>query len=181
MQAQAQRDRRIHRGLIGAALALGMGAALVACGSPSTASQATPTATAASVASATPTAGGPTATPLPGSGNLAGVTDICTSKPNLTQTLRPELPAYNANLRLATQTTGGAYEYGYCVSADVDTILKFYTAQLPGKGWTSIQTFINNATRNLIATRGAEQLTITISPDVVQAGNADLLIIVSGG
>lgn len=183
MRARAHWSRRAKHGLIIAALTLGFGVTLAACSSSSgSAQQSTPTVTASS--SVTPTTGGPpapTATSLPGSGNLAGVTDICTSKPNLTQPLLSELPAYNAPLRLATQTTGGAHEYGYCVSAGVDTVLSFYTAQLPGKGWTHIQTFVNNATRNLIATRGAEQLTITISPDVVQAGNADLLIIVSGG
>ncbi len=169
-----------------ATLTLGLGATLAACssGANTGAALATATPTSASAPAATATTGGPptpTSTPLPGSANLAGVTDICTSKANVTKPLLPELPAYNGQLRLATQTTGGAYEYGYCVTASVDTVTAFYKAQLPGKGWTNIQTFDNSATRNLIATRGAEQLTITVSPDVVQAGNADLLIIVSGG
>ena len=165
-------------------LTLCLGATLAACASGANSGAAQATATPTSALSATATTGGPpapTSTPLPGSTNLAGVTDICTSKANVTKPLLPELPAYNGQLRLATQTTGGAYEYGYCVRASVDTVTAFYKAQLPGKGWTNIQTFDNSATRNLIATHGAEQLTMTVSPDVVQAGNADLLIIVNGG
>lgn len=165
-------------------LALGLGATMAACGETgASATQPTPTSTNASAPAATSTAGGqptPTFTPLPGAANLAGATDICTSPISVSTALLPEIPAYDGQLRLAQVSNGNA-EYGYCASASVDAIASFYVAQLPGKGWQNIQTFTNSASRNIIATRGdAEHLTITVSPDVVQTSNADLLIIVNG-
>lgn len=128
----------------------------------------------------TVTPGGPTATPLPGAANLAGATDICASPVNVSTTLPPEIPPYSGGqLRLA-QTNNGAGVFGYCAVASVDAIAAFYAAQLPGKGWSHLQSFPNGSARNLIATRGAEGLTITVSPDVTQTGSADLLIIVTG-
>lgn len=165
-------------------LILGMGATLAACGEAATSAQ-QPAATATSAqqpATATTVSGSPmpTMTPLPGSANLAGATDICTSPVSVSTALLPEIPAYTGQLRLAEASNGNAV-YGYCANASVDAITAFYTAQLPGKGWQNIQTFTNNTSRNIIATRGSEHLTITVSPDVVQTNNADLLIIVNGG
>lgn len=167
-------------------LALGFGMALAGCdtGAHSAAQSQTPasSATATEAPPPTPTQGGPptpTITPLPGAGNLAGATDICTSAISVSTTLPPEIPAYSGQLRLA-ETSGANAEFGYCTSDGVDTIANFYKAQLPGKGWQQIQLFTNNATRNIIATRGSENLTITISPDVVQTGSSDLLIILTG-
>ncbi len=166
-------------------LALGFSVTLAGCdtGAHSAAQAKTPTlATPTLAPPPTPTPGGaptPTITPLPGSGNLAGATDICTSAISVSTTLPPEVPAYSGQLRLA-ETSGSNAEFGYCTSDNVDTIANFYKAQLPGKGWQQIQTFTNNATRNIIATRGSENLTITISPDVVQTGSSDLLIILTG-
>ncbi len=163
-------------------LALGLGATLAACGEAAT-SATRPMPTSTSAPAATPTTGGPpmpTFTPLPGAANLAGATDICTSPISVSAALLPEIPAYDGQLRLA-QASNGNVEYGYCASASVDAITSFFTAQLPGKGWQDIQTFTNNTSRNIIATRGGERLTITVSPDVVQTGDTDLLIIVNGG
>src|SRR6185312_10865338 len=145
-------------------LALSFAALLAACApaAPSVTSATTPAVTSTSAPPATPTFGGPptpTATALPGGGNLAGATDICTSQISVATTLPAEIPAYNGQLRLA-QTNNGDAEFGYCTGDSVDTITSFYTAQLPGKGWQNIQTFTNNATRNIIATRGNENLTI---------------------
>lgn len=161
---------------------------LAACAGSSGAQMATPPAggpsadATISAPAATTTPGGPatpTITPLPGSANLAGATDICTSPISVSTQLPAEIPAFDGQLRLA-QSSGGNSEFGYCSSASVQSIAAFFNTQLPGKGWQNIQTFTNNASRNLIATRGAENLTITISPDVVQTGNADLLIILTG-
>jgi hypothetical protein len=157
---------------------------LVGCdtGSTNAKHSATPAATATDAPPPTPTQGGPptpTITPLPGAGNLAGATDICTSPISVSTALPSEIPPYNGQLRLA-ETSGSNAEFGYCTSDNVDTVASFYKAQLPGKGWQNIQTFTNNATRNLIATRGAENLTITVSPDVVETGSSDLLIILTG-
>ncbi|HZC05813.1 MAG TPA: hypothetical protein VE338_09240 [Ktedonobacterales bacterium] len=177
-----ERNRRRRQTFVGL-LALGVCALLAGCaaGSPSVA-QTTPVATVTIAPPATPTPGGPptpTITPLPGSANLAGATDICTSPITVSTSLPPEIPPYNGQLRLA-QTSGGDAEFGYCSTDSVAAITSFYATQLPGKGWQNIQTFVNNATRNIIATRGGENLTITVSPDVVRTGSADLLIIVTG-
>ena len=184
MRARVTSMGRERRWLAITLLTLGLGATLAACGESATsATQPTPTVTGVSAPAASPTAGGPptpTITPLPGSANLSGATDICTSPISVSTTLLPEIPPYNGQLRLA-ETSNGNAEYGYCASASVDTITSFYVAQLPGKGWQNIQTFTNSASRNIIATRGSEHLTITVSPDVVQTSNADLLIIVNGG
>lgn len=181
-QARPSRGRR-GRALL-CALALGACVTLVGCdtGSTNAARSATPAATATDAPPPTPTQGGPptpTITPLPGAGNLAGATDICTSPISVSTTLPPEIPPYTGQLRLA-ETSGSNAEFGYCTSDNVDTVANFYKAQLPGKGWQDIQTFTNNATRNLIATRGGENLTITVSPDVVETGSSDLLIILTG-
>lgn len=166
-----------------ALVSLGLCALFTGCASSATGSvSATPSATATSAPVATVTPGGPptpTVTPLPGSANLAGATDICTTPVSVSTTLPPEIPPYNGQLRLA-QASGGAAEFGYCTADSVAAITAYYVSQLPGKGWQNIQTFDNNATRNIIATRGSENLTVTVSPDVVQTGSADLLIIETG-
>jgi hypothetical protein len=184
MRAWVTSKGRERRWLAVSLLTLGLGATLAACGEAgASATQPTPISTGISAPSATPTAGGPptpTLTPLPGAANLAGATDICTAPISVATALLPEIPAYDGQLRLAQASNGNA-EYGYCVSATVDAVTAFYAAQLPAKGWQNIQTFTNSASRNIIATRGSEHLTITVSPDVVQTSNADLLIIVNGG
>ena len=44
-----------------------------------------------------------------------------------------------------------------------------------------LKTFMNLGTENVTATRGAsETVTITVSPDTLQQGNTDLLIILQG-
>ncbi len=184
-QALGGRRHRLRISLLALSLCALLGGCATAA--PSATTTSTPAAaTATSAPAATLTPGGPptpTITPLPGSGNLAGATDICTSAINVTTTLPAEIPPYTGQLRLAqTNNDNGSQDgvYGYCSGDSVDAITAFYVAQLPGKGWQGIQTFDNNATRNIIATRGSEQLTITVSPDVVQTGSADLLIIVKG-
>lgn len=184
MGARIARIARSRRRALACLFALSLATLLAACASaaPSVAKTTPPAATSTNAPPATPTLGGPptpTFTALPGAGNLAGATDICTSAINVSTTLPPEIPPYNGQLRLA-QTNNGDAEFGYCSGDSVDTITSFYAAQLPGKGWQKIQTFTNNATRNIIATRGNENLTITVSPDVIQTGSADLLIILTG-
>lgn len=172
--------RRTPRALaLTCALTVGLSLTMAACDSTTNVKTTAQVTSTALIATPTTGAAGPTATPLPGSGNLVGATDICTAAVSVLTQLPADIPPYNAQLRLA-QSNNGNSEFGYCVSASVDTVASFYAAQLPGKGWQSIQSFHNNATRNLIATRGAENLTITVSPDVLQPGKADLLIIVQG-
>lgn len=182
MEARARGAATVKRMFTLGALALGLCAGLAACDSAATTAPPAALATSTASMATTPTPGGPptpTGTPLPGAANLSGATDICTSPVNVSTTLPAEIPPYSGQLRLA-QTSNGASVFGYCASASVDAIASFYTTNLPGKGWQNLQTFSNNATRNIIATRGGENLTITVSPDVVQHGNTDLLIIVNG-
>ena len=182
MRARERLSLHGRHWLVVALLALGIGATLTACAGASTSgARATSAATATAAPANTPTPGGPptpTSTPLPGAANLSGETDICTAPVSVSTQLLPEIPAYYGQLRLA-QSDNGNFEYGYCVSASVDTIAAFYIAQLPGKGWQNVQKFTNGAARNIIATRGGERLTITVSPDTLQTSNADLLIIVN--
>lgn len=181
-------SRGAPRGVASLALGLALGIGLAACAptggaSPSatsgqTVGQGALTPTAPGVAS-TSGASSATVTPLPGAANLAGATDICTSAVAVSAQLPADVPPYHGDLRLG-QTNNGDGVFGYCVTDSVAVVAAFYNAQLPGKGWSGIQTFTNDATRNLIATHGSQSLTITVSPDVVQTGHSDLLIIVKG-
>ncbi len=171
-----------------AALLVALGVSLAACGSgaSSSATTATPTlpggqATATLSSATSAPRSSPTATP--GSVAQSGSLDICepvTPTP-VSISVLPEIPAYpNGRLLLAESKDGNA-EYGYCATDPVSTVAAFYTQALPGKDWQNIQTFTNLSTKNIIATRGAnESVTITISPDTLRAGNTDLLIIVQG-
>ena len=172
--------------VVGLFVALGVLLAACASGGSSSAATATPTIPAgqatATLASAT---GTPAflATATSGSVAQSGSLDIChpaTPTP-VTASVPPEIPPYpNGQLSLAESSDGNA-EFGYCVSDSVSVVTAFYTGGLPGKGWQNIQTFANLSTENIIATRGAtESLTITISPDTLQTGKTDLLVIVKG-
>lgn len=174
--------------LSAAGLFLVLGLLLAACssGGSSGANTATPTipigqATATLASATNAPSSSPTASP--GSVAQSGSLDICkpvTPTP-VSISVLPEIPPYpNGRLLLAESKDGNA-EYGFCASDPVSAVATFYTQALPGKGWQNIQTFTNLSTKNIIATRGAnESVTITISPDTLQAGNTDLLIIVQG-
>jgi hypothetical protein len=190
MMARADRTwRGAHMARLRAAgLLLALGLALVACDAGGSSSSATATSTVpAGQATVTPTSasGTPASSPTtsPGSVAQSGSLDIChpaTPTP-VTASIPQEVPPYPNGRLLLAQANGSDAEFGYCATDSVSVVTAFYTQGLPGKGWKNIQTFSNLSTVNIIATRGAnESLTITISPDTLQAGNTDLLIIVKG-
>lgn len=171
-----------RRGAAGAFLALALALAGCASGGTTTAKTATPTQPAEPTATlANPTGSGtptPTAAGVAGSGSL----DICqpvTPTP-IQVSAPPEVPVYQgARLKLA-EANGPTSEFGYCITGTVSAVATFYTQALPGKGWSDIKTFVNLATENIIATHQNpnESLTVTVSPDTLQQGNVDLLIII---
>jgi hypothetical protein len=120
----------------------------------------------------------PTATgDVAGSGSL----DICqpvTPTP-VEASVPSEVPVYSTGtLKLAeTNSAANTSEFGFCIPDSVANIGNFYAQQLLAKGWGSINTFNNLGTQNFTAKRGSESITITISPDTLQQGNCDLLII----
>lgn len=81
---------------------------------------------------------------------------------------------------MLAEADGPISEFGYCIHDTVSAVANYYARSLPGKGWSDVQTYINLATENITATRGNETLTITVSPDTLQSGNTDLLIILQG-
>src|SRR5579859_3451435 len=171
-------------------LFVALGLLLAACGSGGSSSAATATSTipagqaTATLASATTTpATNPTATPA--SVAQSGSLDICQPvTPTPVQISVPaEIPVYQSGqIKLAeANTTTNTSEFGFCIPDSVSAVASFYTHALPGKGWDNLNTFINLGTENVTATRGSsETVTITISPDTLQQGNTDLLIILQG-
>ncbi len=171
-----------------AGLLVALGVLLVACASsgPSSATAGTPT-TPTGLVTGTPTndSGSPTPTLSPGSVAQSGSLDICQPvTPTPVQIGVPaEIPVYQGGqLKLAEANSAtNTAEFGFCISGTVSAVGTFYTQALPGKGWGAIKTYSNLGTENITATRGSsEMLTITISPDTLQSGNTDLLIILQG-
>ena len=177
--ARAQR-----RGAACALLALGLLLAACASGGPTGASSATPTLPAeptATLASGTGS-GTPTPSPTPAGVAGSGSLDICQPvTPTPIQISVPaEIPVYPSGQIKLAEADGTTSEFGYCIPDTVSAVATFYVKALPGKGWSAVKTYVNLATENITATRGNETLTITISPDTLQRGNTDLLIILQG-
>jgi hypothetical protein len=173
--------RGLRSSAAGALLALTLLLAGCASGGTGSAKTATPTMPAEPTATlANPTGAGtptPTAAGVAGSGSL----DICqpvTPTP-IQISVPPEIPVYQgAQIKLA-EANGPTSEFGYCITGSVSAVASFYTQALPGKGWGNIENFVNLNTENIIASRQSpdQSLTITVSPDTLQPGNVDLLII----
>jgi hypothetical protein len=90
------------------------------------------------------------------------------------------IPAYpGAQLHLA-YTSGNNGAFGYCSRASASAIASFYAQQLPGKGWSSIQTYTLGDHQQVTAAMGNTQLTVTAWPDSSQAGVTDILITAQG-
>ncbi|HEX9035871.1 MAG TPA: hypothetical protein VF808_02675 [Ktedonobacterales bacterium] len=161
------------------AAALGLGG----CTSGSASATSTPTATLPSAQATATTPGGssttsatPTSAGIAGSGSL----DICqpvTPTP-IQISVPPEIPVYSGSqIKLAEANNSGVSEFGFCIAGSVNSVAAYYQQALPSKGWTNLQTYTNLGTVNITAGRASEAVTITISPDTLQRGNTDLLII----
>ena len=170
-----------RRGAAGALLALAL--LLAGCASGGTTSQTagTPTLPSEPTATLASPAGAGTPSPTPAGVAGSGSLDICQPvTPTPIQIGVPsEIPVYPGGQIKLAEANGPTSEFGYCITGSVSAVGTFYAQALPGKGWSDIKTFINLATENIIATHQNpnESLTITVSPDTLQQGNVDLLII----
>ena len=177
------RWRLTRRGYPLVALALGLALTLAACaGEPSQTAQQSPTATGApgvlaTTSSATATTSTTaTATPISGKGAQFGAQDICSQPTRVSAQPPATIPAYPGAELHASQADGPNGFYGYCTSASVDAIAQFYVQQLPGKGWQSVKTNTIANVQQVTATLDSTHLTVTVEPDSINAGEADILI-----
>jgi hypothetical protein len=169
-------------------LVLAVGLALAAAGcsggsadrtpTPSTnISQTNPSVTASPSATNTPA---PTLTPVGTANAQAGAGDICDQPKNVSAQPPASIPGYpGAELHVSLLNNGSGL-FGYCSSAQIDAVTSFYTQQLPGKGWTSVESHPLGDYQQVTGSQGNTQLTITISPDATKSGVVDILIIAQG-
>ena len=164
--------------------------AMAACNdSTSTTSQAT--ATTSGLTSATPT--DDTGTPIPtvkpspsptGPGAQSGVADICSQPASVTAHPPSNIPSYpGATLHLSQVDPSDSSNvfYGFCTSAAVQDVFTFYQQQLPTKGWGNLTTYSVDTVRQVRATQGQTQITVSISPSAVLANTTNIAITVIGG
>jgi hypothetical protein len=146
--------------------------------------QITPVASRAATVSATltlaPTATTPTASGTTTPGAQQGAAEFCAQPASAPAQLPASVPAYpDADLRIG-QSSGGYGLYGLCTRADVATVATYYAGQLPARGWQQLQTTSIAAVRQLSATQGSAQVTVTIQPDAQLAGTTDIIIQTTG-
>jgi hypothetical protein len=137
--------------------------------------------------------GGDTGTPIPtvkpapsptGPGAQSGVADICSQPASVTVQPPSNIPTYaGARLHISQvdPSNSGNVFYGFCSGAAVQDIYSFYQQQLPGKGWSNLTTYEVAAVRQVRATQGQTQITVSISPSAVVSGTANISITVIGG
>ncbi len=171
---------------LGSLLALGL--MMAACGSGGSSSAATTTTPTLPISQSTgtvlttPGSGAPLPSPTSAGVAGSGSLDICQPvTPTPVQISVPtEIPIYQSGqIKLAEANPAtSTSEFGFCIPDTVSAVASFYTQALPGKGWANLKTFVNLGTENITATRGpSETVTITVSPDTLQSGDTDLLII----
>ncbi len=173
-------------------LILGLGAALAACGgSPSGTSSATATTPAGGgytpSANNTPPPGFPTPTVTPNGGGVqAGASDVCSQTPSVTNQPPSNLPVYpNAQLVQGKTTQNNGQNVGifdWCLaSGSPDAVITFYTQQLPGAGWTNIQSYTGTDAKSILAQQGSEHLTLSTLVDVANSAQpTEILVSING-
>jgi hypothetical protein len=191
MRTGAQRTVSRQRGASGwSALlpALLVSLALASCGSGAGARGSSPTATTGSggttpaTGAPSPAPSGPTATPFDSGtpGAVLGSSDACASTDTPSASLPATIPAYpGAQLRIGA-VNGSRGVFGLCTSDSVAAVDSFYAAQLPTHGWQKVTDTSLDPSRQLLASQGATDLIITISPDSTNPGKTAVLIIYSG-
>jgi hypothetical protein len=141
-----------------------------------------PTAVASGTRGATATPSGPTATPyLAGtpSGQL-GTTDACAAAATPTAGLPHNIPLYpNGDLRIGS-VSGDKGVFGFCTADSIAAVDTYYLQQLPAAGWQNVRDQSLDPSHQILASQGAINLIITISPDSAIAGKTAVLIIYSG-
>lgn len=170
-------------GLLVLAGSLALGAAACADGtSGTTSAHATTTVNdTASAANATGTSG-TSNIPLPISTSAAqdGTSDFCAAPPNVAVQPPSSLPQYPGAQLHVSQNTNGNELFGYCSSVAVSTIANFYTQQLPGSGWSNVQTNTISFLQQVTATQGSTHLVISIEPSATLANTTEVLIVEQG-
>lgn len=119
-------------------------------------------------------------TPVDG-GAIAGPSgDVCHQQPHVAAALPASIPMYpNGELRLADQSQGVAL-FGLCSADSPTAVAQFYAAQLQVKGWDQIQTNAIDSTQIVTAAQGSAHVVVTIQPDPLAAGKAQIVIQATG-
>jgi hypothetical protein len=142
------------------------------------------TATTNSVDTGTPV---PTVEPSPsptGPGAQGGVADICSQPTNVTVHPPNNIPTYPGavlHISQVDQSNASNVFYGFCTGARVQDVFTFYQQQLPGKGWSNLKTYTVDTVRQVRASQGQSQITVSISPSAVLSGTTNIFITVLGG
>ncbi|HEY7983613.1 MAG TPA: hypothetical protein VID73_05560 [Ktedonobacterales bacterium] len=157
---------------------------LAACASSTTTSGTIPTATVAASGTprATDTPGGPTSTPyLSGTpGGQLGTTDACAANATPTASLPHNIPLYpNGDLSIGS-VNGDKGVFGFCTADSISAVDTYYQQQLPAAGWQNVHDSALDTSHQILASQGAVNVIITISPDTAVAGKTAVLIIYSG-
>lgn len=147
----------------------------------------TSTSTSTSTAKATSTSNSSapasaTTAPLPVSTAPAqdGTSDYCAGPKNVSTQPPATLPSYpGADLHVSQNTDGNSL-FGYCSSASVSDIASFYAQQLPGKGWSNVQTTTISFLQQITATQGSANLTVSVEPSATLSGTTEVLVVVLG-
>lgn len=174
-------------------LSIGLLAFVLAACNDST-SATTPQPTTPVTGAATSSAGdGDTGTPIPtvkpapsptGPGAQSGVADICSQPTNVTVQPPSNIPTYaGAQLHISQVDPSDSTNvfYGFCSGAAVQDIYTFYQQQLPTKGWSKLTTYEVDTVRQVRASQGQTQITVSISPSAVLSGTTNISITVIGG
>ncbi len=181
--------RREYRGRISARVVQSPGAALLilvaaltlllaACesgGGNGVAHTPTPTGT---IASGSPTANATLAT-ISTPGAPEGIAGLCALPTSVSAQLPGDIPPYpSAQLHVASDQNGSGL-FGYCSTASVADVNRFYTGKIPENGWQQVSTSTIGGTDQLTASKGSTMLTITILTDSQVSGDTDIIIVTS--
>lgn len=172
---------RSHAALL-AVLALTALVLLAACSGSSSAVtlSATGTPTSASRATSTSTSPTPGLTPIGGGGATQGNNgNICDATPSGTMDLPASIPAYpNGDLRVKPDSDGSGF-FGICTSDSVPIVTRFYTAQLPAKGWSQLTSTLIAGVELITATKGSVSISVAVRPEP-SGGKTDIVIQTNG-
>jgi len=154
-----------------------------------TSSQATTTVGSLAAATSTDDTGTPIPTVKPspsptGPGAQGGVADICSEAASVTVHPPNNIPSYPGSTLHISQvdpSDSSNVFYGYCTSAAVQDVFTYYQQQLPGKGWGNVSTYSVDTVRQVKATQGQAQITVSVSPSAVLANTTNIFITVIGG
>lgn len=106
-----------------------------------------------------------------------------TSQPTPIPTAEPlpnDIVVYpGAQLVLAQRTTVGTL-YSYISTASLDTVTRFYTDQMPAKGWTQASAELNGAEGSyLVYIKENRSVMVNIVPDLIKPNQTDISITLS--